>query len=356
MLEANRNEIHEVYTLCRILGQGCLAMGTADGEAGENVPVALVERQDNDGPRRYLIEGDEVLVEERGRFPKSDFVTAADYLLDCLLQSNEETDIYRLQPFFDAVGINDLCATTQDRTHLHIALWHPQAPLLGIRIQGRLCGYTPLLSGGRTANLKWEQTGIRFSHPAVHKINATEDPDSVAEVVRRILYVESVGGVFKYADVCDRIFRSNLLMIDTNLPRILAAMVRALHLDNISRMSDLIAMLEETNPLKMKSELVSKHGFYGHKVRQFLLAAAWGMRPAKTYDGTPSAISGYVMVDGQGNLLLFTRAEEQTFARYLVSRTRLETGSPDADKYGLLERENGAYYLKLNLRVGFSKR
>ncbi|MEE1234252.1 MAG: HpaII family restriction endonuclease, partial [Bacteroidaceae bacterium] len=114
MLEANRNEIHEVYTLCRILGQGYLAMGTADGEAGENVPVALVERQDNDGPRRYLIEGDEVLVEGRGRFPKSDFVTAADYLLDCLLQSNEETDIYRLQPFFDAVGINDLCATTQD--------------------------------------------------------------------------------------------------------------------------------------------------------------------------------------------------------------------------------------------------
>ena len=40
MLEANRNEIHEVYTLCRILGQGYLAMGTADGEAGENVPVA----------------------------------------------------------------------------------------------------------------------------------------------------------------------------------------------------------------------------------------------------------------------------------------------------------------------------
>ena len=80
MLEANRNEIHEVYTLCRILGQGYLAMGTADGEAGENVPVALVERQDNDGPRRYLIEGDEVPVEGRGRFPKSDFVTAADYL------------------------------------------------------------------------------------------------------------------------------------------------------------------------------------------------------------------------------------------------------------------------------------
>ena len=62
------------------------------------------------------------------------------------------------------------------------------------------------------------------------------------------------------------------------------------------------------------------------------------------------------MVDGQGNLLLFTRAEEQTFARYLMAHTRLEKGSPDADKYGLLERENGAYYLKLNLRVGFAKR
>lgn len=356
MSEANRNEIHEVYVLCRILGEGALAMGQADGSAGKKVPVALVERQENDGKRRYLIEGDEVLVEGRGRYPKSDFSAAADYLLDCLRQSKDETDISQLEPFFDAVGISDLCAVTQDRTHLHIALWHPDAPLVGIRIQGRLCGYAPLLSGGRTSNIKWEQTGIRFSQPAVHKINFTEDPESVAEVVRRILYIESVGGVFKYADVCDRIFRSNLLMIDTNLPRILATMVRALHMDNVSRVSDLITMLEETNPLKMKSELVSKHDFYGHKVRQFLLAAAWGMRPTKTYDGTPSAISGYVMADGQGGLLLFTRAEEQVFARYLVAHTRLETGSPDADKYGLLERENGAYYLKLNLRVGFSKR
>lgn len=356
MLVANRNEIHEVYTLCRILGQGSLAMGTEKGEAGLQVPVALVVRQDSDGERRYRIEGDDVDVDGYGRFPRADFSAAADYLLSCLHQSEEEMDISPLQIFFQTVGILCLCAPTQDRTHLHIALWHPDAPLLGIRVQGRLCGFTPLLSGGRTANLKWEQTGIRFSQPAVQKINYTEDPDSVAEVVRRILYIESVGGVFKYADVCDRIFRSNLLMIDTNLPRILAAMVRALHLDNTNRITDLVTMLEETNPLKMKSELVTKHDFYGHKVRQFLLAAAWGMRPAKTYNGTPSAIAGYVMVDGQGNLLLFTRAEEQTFARYLMAHTRLEKGSPDADKYGLLERENGAYYLKLNLRVGFAKR
>ncbi len=356
MIEANRIEIHEVYVLCRLLGQGSIAQGQADGTPGTPVPVAAVVRQDSGEARRYVIEGDEVDVEGIGRFPRVDFATAADYLLGFLHLSQDLTDISSLQTFFSAVGIGDLCATTQDRTHLHVVLWHPDAPIVGLRIQGRLCGYTPLLSGGRTANIKYEQTGIRFSHPAVNKINYTEEPENVAEVARRILYIESVGGIFKYADVCDRIFRSNLLMIDTNLPRILAAMLRALHLDNMSRMSDLVAMLEETNPLKMKAELVGKHGFYAHKVRSLLLAAAWGMRPAKTYDGTPSAIGAYIMADAQGGLLLYTRAEEQTFARYLVDHTRLEKGSPEADKYGYLERENGAYYLKLNLHIGFSKK
>lgn len=355
-MEANRKEIHELYVLCRLLGQGAINNGLADGTSGTPVPVAAVVRQESDGPHRYVVEGDVVNVPGAGRFTRTEFAAVADGLLGLLSNSGNELDISAFVPFLEKAGIREWSASTQDRTHLHVAFWHPDAPLVGLRVQGRLCGYTPLLSGGRAANLKWEQTGVRFSHPAVLKINGSGDPDSVAEVARRMLYIESLGGAFKYADVCDRVFRSNLLMIDTNLPRILAAMLQTLHLDNVSRTSELVAMLAERNPLKMKAELVEKHGFYAYKVRSLLLAAAWGMRPAKIYDGTPSAIAGYVMADAQGALLLYTRAEEETFGRYLVEHTRLEKGSPEADKFGLLERENGNYYMKLNLHIGLLKR
>jgi len=358
MLEASRREANELYTLFHLLAEGKVAMGDAKGNPGKEVPIVLVERQEHDGARRYEIGETEVRIHGTQmdvRYPRKDFGVAADFLLQELQKGGEVLRLDDLERFLDALKIYDMEARTEDRTDLHVTLWNTGGPRLGLRIQSRLCGYLPLLDGGRTANLKWEQTGIRFSAPAVNKINWTEHPENVAEVARRILYIQSVGGFLKFNDVADKVFRSNLLMLDTNLPRILGTMVMALHLDGTSKVDELVKVLEEKNPLKLKDELVKKHGFYGYKVRQFLLAAAWGMRPGKMFTGIASAISGYLMVDSQGGMLLYSRQDEQTFSDYLLTHTRLEKGLPDEDKYGYLERENGAYYLKLNLKLGLRK-
>ena len=54
-----------------------------------------------------------------------------------------------------------------------------------------------------------------------------------------MLLIERLGGVLKYSDVADRVFRSNLLMIDLHFPRVLTEMVRIMHLDDITRISEL---------------------------------------------------------------------------------------------------------------------
>lgn len=363
MLEATRREANELYVLFSLLAEGTIETGDAGGEAAGQAPVAMIVRREHNGMRRYVIEEGEVHIvgaEIDARFPRDDFQVAAEWIRRLLTDrdrlSEERLDLSDLEPFLDALQIYDMEAQTDDRTDMHIALWSVDAPLVGLRIQSRLCGYLPLLDGGRTANLKFEQTGVRFSGPAVHKINWTEQPDNVAEVARRILYIQSLGGILKYSDVADKIFKSNLLVLDTNLPRILASMLMSLHLDGTARIDELAGVLEERNPLKVKDELVRKHGLYRYKIRQLLLAAAWGMRPAKVFDGSHGAIGGYVMVDPAGKMLLYTRADEQTFGNYLFTHTRLEKSLPDDSKYGYLERENGAYYLKLNLKIGLVKR
>ena len=118
--------------------------------------------------------------------------------------------------------------------------------------------------------------------------------------------------------------------------------------------------------MKIKDELITKHGYYDYKVKEFLLAIATGMRPAKVYTGIDSAIDGCLFVTGDGELLCYQRAFRQVFADFLfqntrlekgsTKKTRLEKGSTKKDKYGYLERENGVYYLKLNLKVGLMKR
>ena len=80
------------------------------------------------------------------------------------------------------------------------------------------------------------------------------------------------------------------------------------------------------------------------------------MRPAKLFNGTDSAVEGFIMVDTEGCPVCYQKADKGTFEDFLFRNTRFEKGSLEKDKYGYLERENGAYFFKLNAKIGFVKR
>lgn len=370
---ATKRELGELYAFFRLLADGAVALGTPDARKDAAVcwPVALIQREEHDGTRRYYIEGEEIRLvsgtvgkegifnpggKEEQCFPRDDFKDAAELILRLLkTPSEEEVEVSEgLEAFLDAAGIYDLEAKTDDRTDFHVAFRHPDAPLTGFTVRCRLAPMNPLLDGGRTANLKLEQSGVKFAVPTVNKVNALSG--SPAEVAERMLLIERLGGVLKYADVADRVFRCNLQMIDLHFPRMLAEMVRVMHLDGIARVSELTEHIKTMNPLKIKDELINKHGFYEFKMKQFLLALALGMRPAKIYNGTDSAVEGMLLVTGNGEVLCYHKSERSAFADFLYRNTRLEKGSVDKDKYGFLERENGVWYFKLNVKIGLVKR
>ncbi len=374
MFTATKRELGEVYAFFRLLANGEVCMGTPDVQKEENTRwrIALVQREEHDGPRRYYIEEKDVRVlsgevnrdgvfipkteSEPERFPRADFDEAARMVLD-LLQgtSGEEVEVSdALEGFLDAVRIYDLEAKTDDRTDFKVAFWDVEAPLSGFHVRCRLSPMNPLLDGGRTANLKLEQTGVKFAVPTVNKINAL--PESPTEVAERMRMIERLGGVLKYSDVADRVFRCNLLMIDLHFPRMLAEMVRLMLLEGITRVPELTERIKEINPLKIKDELIQKHRFYEYKMKQFLLALALGMRPAKIFNGTDSAVEGLFLVDGQGEVLCYHQSRRQVLADFLYWNSRFEKGSLEKDKYGFLERENGTWYFKLNAKIGLVKR
>lgn len=374
MFKATKRELGEIYAFSRLLADGSVYMGTPQVQKDMNRcwPVALIQREEHDGTRRYYIEETEVRmvsgeVDRSGQFvpkeevepvtfPRTDFGEAADYVLDILKHSSgEEVEVPDgLEGFLDAVRIYDLEAKTDDRTDFKVAFWQKDAPLTGFCVRCRLSPMNPLLDGGRTANLKLEQTGVKFAVPTVNKVNAL--PESPNEVAERMLMIERLGGVLKYSDVADRVFRCNLLMIDLHFPRMLAEMVRLMHLEGITRVSELTERIKELNPLKIKDELIQKHSFYEYKMKQFLLALALGMRPAKIFRGTDSAVEGMLLVDGQGEVLCYHQSCRQDFAEFLYQNTRFEKGALEKDKYGFLERENGSWYFKLNVKIGLVKR
>ena len=67
-------------------------------------------------------------------------------------------------------------------------------------------------------------------------------------------------------------------------------------------------------------------------------------------------MEGLLLTNGDGEVLCYHKSDRQTFADFLYRNTRFEKGSVDKDKYGFLERENGVYYFKLNVKIGLLKR
>lgn len=359
--EATKKEWSELYTFFRLLADGKVSLGTPQAKTDEEKcwPIAMIQREEHDGTRRYYIEKENIrIVGEKVNavLPRKDFATVAGLILDAVKTSADNNVISPdgVEEFMNAASIFDLEAQTEDRTDFSIAFWHPEAPLAGFNVRSRLSSMNPLLDGGRTANLKLEQTGIKFATPTVNKINAL--PESSNEVAERMMLIERLGGVLKYADVADRVFRCNLLMIDLHFPRVLAEMVRIMHLDGLTRISELTEQMKSINPLKIKEELIAKHYFYEYKMKQFLMALALGMRPAKIFNGTDSAVEGILLLNGNGEVLCYHKSEKQVFEDFLYQNTRFEKGSVDKDKYGFLERENGVYYFKLNAKIGLIKR
>ncbi len=359
--QATKREWSELYTFLRLLADGKVCMGTPKGTPDEeNIrPIAIIQREEHNGTRRYYIEPETIRMEGEEfskSLPREDFGIVADLILEAIKTSptDEVTSPDGVEEFLDEASIFDLEAKTEDRTDFSVAFWNAGVPVTGFNVRSRIGTMNPLLDGGRTANLKLEQTGVKFATPTVNKINALEE--SPTEVAERMMMIERLGGVLKYSDVADRVFRCNLLMIDLHFPRLLVEMLRTMHLDGIARISELTELMKTVNPLKIKDELINKHGYYEFKMKQFLLALALGMRPAKIYNGTDSAVEGIFLVDAGGRVMCYHKSEKKTFEDFLFQNTRFEKGPVEKDKYGFLEKENGAYYFKLNAKIGLLKR
>ncbi len=357
--EATRKEWNEIYAFFKLLVEGAVHQGNIEmGTDTLKYPISYIQREEHDGTRRYYIEEENIYITGENidkRINREDFKYASDIIFDALKNSsdNQITSPDGIEEFLDEVCIFDLDAKTDDRTDFHIAFYSADAKPTGFRVLSRIGGMTPLLDGGRIANFKFEQTGVKFATPTVNKINAFGEEN---DVLGRMLMTERLGGVLKFSDAADKVFRSNLHMIDLHFPRMLGEMVRIMYLDGITKVSELVEAVKISNPLKIKDELITKHQYYEFKMKQFLMALAFGMRPAKIYRGADGEIGGYIFIDRNGELVCYTKTEPQILQDFLFNNSRFEKSSTEKDKYGYLERENNVYYFKLNLKIGFTKR
>lgn len=360
MFTVSRRDLGELLALFRLVEEMSVPEATAEGKAAEErVEFEAVMREEEKVMKCYRREGNEVLIEssdsdEVVRLDLEEWRAAAGGFFEALRQTDDENLVLvddAEEAFLDKAKIYNIAGTGEGQNHLLLAT---AAGLQPVGVWLRTGAFpTKILDGGRLANLKLEQTGARFATPMAAKVNALTTPNTVRD---RMLLVEEMGSTLRYANVADKVFRANCAMIDLHLGRLLTEMVRLSYMEEVYRLDELVQRMNEVNPLKVKSELIEKHGFYEYKLKQLLMACAAGMRPAKIYTGIEDLPPYCLILNPDGRPVAFPGGERARLADFLFHHTRLERGSMEKDKYGELERENNVYYFKLNLKIALAKR
>lgn len=157
----------------------------------------------------------------------------------------------------------------------------------------------------------------------------------------------------KYDSMENNMFKSNLLLIDGDLPKICAYMLKEYYSSGINTVRNSLDLLNEHNPLNY--DLSKGHPFYEYKFKKLLAECALGMLPSKVWDGTADATGGYIIVREDGEVLCYHLFNRNEFEIYLINNTKFETASTSRHGFGGIYKEDDKYYLKLNLQVRFIK-
>ena len=119
--EATKKEWSEIYSVLRLLSDGAVYAGTSEVKRNEAeyLPVAMLQREEHDGTRCYIVEGDDIHIKGEKidkLVPREDFGEAAGRILKAMKESSDDSveSPEGVEEFLDEVLIYDLEAKTDD--------------------------------------------------------------------------------------------------------------------------------------------------------------------------------------------------------------------------------------------------
>jgi DNA (cytosine-5)-methyltransferase 1 len=170
-------------------------------------------------------------------------------------------------------------------------------------------------------------------------INFSDDMDKINQIATRskikdrILQIKLSSNGLKFIGCENSIHEDNLRKVDSKMPEILASILLSYYSGEASKLTEF--NLTEQQIVRIKD---------------YLKAIVLGMFSSTSWDGNYTA-HGYILLQQQGDLLLYHVIKDKILKDYLFLNARLDTPSSTRHRFGTIYRENNSYYIKLNLQI-----
>lgn len=355
-MRGNRGEWSEVYVLLKLLGDGELPLGNEHLEKLEGLfyPVIAVIREEISGqPITYKREALKVTFTlDEGEcsisLPIELFSNKASELFHSIKQMKSVSALPDIESFLKQLGCTKIKASASQKTDVKVVIHDPRigvTPTLGFSVKSMLGSPSTLVNASRATTVRFAST-ISEGDAVIDKINSI---DGKSKIRKRLDAIDKEHIEFQYSTIPNTTFLNNLMLIDTKMPEILSYMLLYYYSGEATKVSDLVKLLEEYNPIGYTTITPS---FYEYKIRKLLVEFALGMTPAKQWDGIYDATGGYIIVREDGGLLCYHVYDRNIFENYLFYNTQLDTPSTSRHSFGFIN-EDGT--LDLNFQIRFIK-
>ena len=212
----------------------------------------------------------------------------------------------------------------------------------------QLGGDSTLLNASKSTNFNFKIEGAQFSDEEINGINSLNPKRN--KVIDRVNAIKAKGGKLVFDRVDNPTFYNNLIMLDGDLPSVIASLLLEQLNSGVSTLKELVNQITEINPLGYDTRQPSP--FYAYKVKHLLTSAALGMMPATAWDGRLDANGGYLVVKGDGDILCYHFYDRNRFEDYLFSNAYLERSCTSRHNYAsIIKEEDGTLSFKINFQV-----
>ena len=334
MFIGNKWEWSEVYVLLRLLAEETKGE-VKEYTAGEMISIYINE-------------------EKVKELPVAEFESEYGKLLNEINSKDSKCafSVESTQNFMDRILCYKIFVPPTDKSDITVKIIDADtvySPTIDSSMKSELGSAPTLLNAGKTTNFIYK---ILHNYPdlmieanEIYKVSGGKNHIDVSGRINKII---EENGTLEYRKMNNQIFEDNLVLIDSNMDKIIAETLLYFYKDGISNCNEMVEKLEQENPMNYGNV-----NAYKYKFKKFLTAVALGMKPATVWDGLDEATGGYIVVTKEGNVLAYHIYNRNYFEEYLLSNTKYETASTSRHDFGEVYSENGEDFMKLNLQVRF---
>ncbi len=366
-LRGNKGEWSEIYIFLKLLNDGKLYIADKNLNAMKNVFLNIIKilRENYSyftGKTVRIFLNDEKLAAQIPLEKIHIYKVKIWNLIQSKISGNSIVTSDEISSFFGEMKISKLRAPSSKTDDIKMEVQDYRNGInsvVGFSCKSSFSAEATLFNASKdNTNFRFKVTG-KINDEIMEKFNGIFDCKGHTAIGERMHFLKESKCGLKFIKTCKDTAERNLILSGgIELPEIVGAMLKFYYFENEGK-------TENSNCSAALNYIVSKnisgykysdnYAIYERKIGTLLYDMFCGMRLSTDWNGKSSVNGGYIVVKNDGDVVAFHSTIADEFKQFLIRQLGFESPSATRHNYMKIEKENGEYFVNLNLQIRFKK-